>query len=173
MRQPPSIDGQVSPAPGGQETGPKPTDRGKLGSKRHIVVDRRGLLWALCITSANRHDSMVFETLIDAIPAIPGLPSQLRKRPDRLHADKGYDYRRCRDYLQRKSIQARIARRGVESSEKLDQYCWVVERTHAWLMGFGKLRIRFERQLDAHCAVLKLACCLILLRSFERFCYGS
>ncbi len=29
----------VFPARGGQETGPRPTDRGKLGSKRHIVVD--------------------------------------------------------------------------------------------------------------------------------------
>ena len=65
---------------------------------------------------------MVFESLIDAIPAIPGLPGQPRKRPDRLHADKGYDYRRCRDHLRRRGIQARIARRGVESSEKLGRH---------------------------------------------------
>jgi transposase len=34
-----SIDGASWPARRGQETGPNPTDRGTLGSKRHIVVD--------------------------------------------------------------------------------------------------------------------------------------
>ncbi len=111
--------GECRPPPGGQETGPNPTDLGKLGSTRHIIVDRRGLPLALCITGANRHDSMVFEILMDSMPTIPGLPGQLRKRPDRPHADKGYDYRRCRDYLLRRGIQVRIAHRGVESSEKL------------------------------------------------------
>ena len=64
------------------------------------------------------------------------------------HADKGYDYRRCRAYLKAKGILCRIARRGVESSQRLGKHRWVVERTHAWFAGFGKLRIRFERRLD-------------------------
>lgn len=46
----------------------------------------------------------------------------------------------------------------------------LVERTHAWIAGFGKLRIRFERQLDIHLALLKLACSIICLRFVERFC---
>ncbi|MBA8737422.1 IS5 family transposase [Chromobacterium violaceum] len=163
-----NIDGASVASPrGGQETGPNPTDRGKLGSKRHTVVDRRGLPLALCISSANRHDSMVFEALIDAIP---GLPSQPRKRPDRLHADKGYDYRRCCEYLRRRGIQVRIARRGVESREKLERYRWVIGRTHARLAWFGKLRIRFERRLDTHYALLRLACSLTCLRFIEKFC---
>jgi len=41
-----SIDGSSVPSPGGgQETGPNPTDRGKLGSKRHLVVDARASRW--------------------------------------------------------------------------------------------------------------------------------
>ncbi|WP_435382758.1 IS5 family transposase [Crenobacter oryzisoli] len=139
-----SIDGASVASPGGQETGPNPTDRGKLGSKRHIIVDRRGIPLALSITGANRHDSMVFAPLVDAIPAVPGLPGRPRRRPDKLHADKGYDFRRCREHLARRGIQARIARRGVENREKLGRHRRVVERTHAWLAGFGKLRIRFE-----------------------------
>ena len=43
---------------------------------------------ALSITGANRHDSMAFEALIDAIPAVPGLLGRPRKRPYKLHADK-------------------------------------------------------------------------------------
>jgi hypothetical protein len=39
-----SIDGSLVPSPrGGQETGPNPTDRDKLGSKRHITVDAQGI----------------------------------------------------------------------------------------------------------------------------------
>jgi IS5 family transposase len=46
----------------------------------------------------------------------------------------------------------------------------VVERTHAWLAAFGKLRIRFERQAQTHVALLSLACCVICLRTLVRFC---
>ena len=102
---------------------------------------------------------MAFKALADAIPVIPGLPGRPRQRPRKLHTDKGYDFRRCREHLTRRSILARIARRGVESSEKLGQPRWVVERTHAWLAGFGKLHIRFERRLDTHYALLKLSLC--------------
>ncbi|MGR2664440.1 transposase, partial [Chromobacterium haemolyticum] len=91
-------------------------------------------------------------------------------KPYKLHADKGYDYRRCRAHLSRRGILVRIARRGVESSERLGRHRWVVERTHSWLAGFGKLRIRFERRLDTHYALLKLAFSLICLRFVDRFC---
>jgi transposase len=40
----------------------------------------------------------------------------------------------------------------------------VVERTFAWLHGFRRLRIRWERRPDIHEAFLKLACCLITHR---------
>jgi IS5 family transposase len=72
---------------------------------------------------------MMFEKCMDAIPAIAGLPGRARKRAAKLHADKGYDYKRCRAYLRRRGIASRIARRGVESSEKLSKHRWVVERT--------------------------------------------
>jgi transposase len=40
------------------------------------------------------------------------------------------------------------ARRGIESSERLGRYRWVVERTLAWFNGFRRLRIRYERRAD-------------------------
>nr|WP_254603654.1 IS5 family transposase [Burkholderia lata] len=156
--------------PGGQETGPNPTDRGKLGSKRHIAVDARGIPLAVTVTGANRHDSMAFEPTLNAIPAVPGLSGQPRKRPGKLHADKGYDFTRCRRYLKQRGIKARIARRGVESSERLGRHRWVVESTHAWIAGFGKLRIRFERRLDIHVALLALAAAVICSRFVDDLC---
>ncbi|ATI27527.1 MULTISPECIES: IS5 family transposase [Ralstonia solanacearum species complex] len=166
-----SIDGASgAQPPGGEQTGPNPTDRGKLGSKRHLVVDARGVPLAITVTGANRHDSIAFESTLDAIPAIRGLDGRSRKRPDKLHADKAYDCRRCRQYLKRRGIRARIARKGIESRERLGRYRWVVERTHAWFAGFGKIRVRFERRLDIHCALLSLAASIICARFVDDLC---
>lgn len=106
---------------------------------------------------------------MDALPTVPGLPGKPRRWPNKLHAEKGYDYRRCRAHLRCRGIQPRIARRGVKRFERLGRYRWAVERTLAWFSGFAKLRIRFERRDDIHSAWLKLACAIIGLRFVERF----
>ncbi len=113
---------------------------------------------------------MLFEQCLDAIPAVPGLRGRARRKPRKLHADKGYDARRCRDYLKARGIMSRIARKGIESGERLGRQRWVVERTHAWFAGFGKLRIRFERRLDIHQALLNLAAAIICSRFVDKLC---
>ncbi|QKM51563.1 hypothetical protein B7760_05640 [Burkholderia glumae] len=122
------------------------------------------------ITGANRHDSIGFESTLDAIPAVLGLDGQPRKRPSKLHADKGYDFVRCRRYLRQRGIKTRIAHRGIESSERLGRHRWVVERTHAWFAGFGKLRICFKRRLDIHVTLLVLAAAVICSRFVDDLC---
>lgn len=122
------------------------------------------------MTGANRHDSIVFEELIDAIPAIRRRSGQRRKRPDKLHADKAYDIPRCRRFPRRQGIRVRIARKGIESSQRLGRHRWVVERTLAWVGGFRRLTIRYERRQEIHEAFLSLGCALICLRAVERFC---
>jgi IS5 family transposase len=153
--------GQCAGQKGGEATGPNPTDRGKAGTKRHLVVDRRGVPLAVVITAANVHDSQVLEAALDAIPPISGLQGRPRRRPAKLHADKGYDFPRCRTACRKRGITPRIARRGIESSEKLGRHRWVVERTLAWLARFRRLVVRYERRADIHRAFLVLACALI------------
>jgi len=83
------------------------------------------------------------EEAVDAIEPIKrprGRPGRPRKRPKKLHADKGYDFLRCRRALRKRGIKARIARRGVDSSEKLGRHRWVVERTLAWLSRYRRRR---------------------------------
>ncbi|MFD1734143.1 IS5 family transposase [Deinococcus malanensis] len=96
-----SLDSASVPAPcGGKQTGRDPTNRGKLGTKRHLVVDRSGLPLAVVISASNVHDSKMLEAAIDAVPGLRnGKGGQPRKRPTKLHADKGYDYTRCRHAL--------------------------------------------------------------------------
>ena len=62
----------------------------------------------------------------------------------------------------------RIARRGIESSDKLGRHRWVVERTFAWLNRFRRLTIRYERLADIHLALLDLGCALICLRFLQQ-----
>lgn len=47
-----------------------PTDRGKLGSKRHIIVDARSIPLVVLFSGTNRHDSMLFERCGDAQGAL-------------------------------------------------------------------------------------------------------
>ena len=110
---------------------------------------------------ANRHDSTEFEAMLDAVPPIRRPSGQRRRRPAKLHADKGYDYRRCRDACRRRRIKHRIARVGVEAKGRLGRHRWVVERTIAWLKRYRRLAVRHERRSDLHQAFLTLACCAI------------
>jgi transposase len=110
------------------------------------VVDRQGIPLAVTQSPANAHDSTMLEATVDAIRPTKRPSGQRRKRPAKLHADKGYDFPRCREALRRRGIKGRIARRGVDSSEKLGRHRWVVERTLAWLSRYRRLSVRYERR---------------------------
>ncbi len=113
----------------------------------------------------------MMEATIDVMEPIRRPRGRPRKRPDKLHADKAYDAAKVRQWLRRRGIRPRIARRGVESSEKLGRYRWVVERTHAWLNRYRRLKIRYERRVDIHLAFLHIGCALICWKFIQTwFC---
>jgi len=155
---------------GGAETGPNPTDRGHAGTKHHIVTDRCGTPLVGLISPANRHDSLMLEPALDAVPRLKGKRGRPRRRPDKLHADKAYDHRRCRTACRKRHIAPRIARRGIDSSERLGRHRWVVERTIAWLHRYRRLAVRYERRADIHQAFLTIGCSLVCLNQLHRFC---
>jgi transposase len=144
----------------GSLTGPNPVDRGKPGSKIHVLSDRRGLPLSVAVSAANTHDSQALKPLVMAIPATRSRRGRRRRRPDKLHADKAYDSRDLRDWVRDRGIGVRIARKGVESGEKLGRHRWVIERTIAWLFGYRRLGIRYERNGNHFCAFLTLAAAL-------------
>ncbi|MDE4915141.1 IS5 family transposase [Methylobacterium sp. 092160098-2] len=167
-----SLDSASVPAnKGGSATGPNPTDRGKAGTKRHLVTDARGTPLGFRLRGANRHDSVMMAPTLDAIPPVRnGRRGRPRYRPDKLHADKAYDARPRRHECRARGIVPRIARRGIESSERLGRYRWVVERTHAWFNRFRRLPVRYERRADIYEAFTSLAASLITLNQIKRFC---
>jgi transposase len=114
---------------------------------------------------------MLLEQVVDAASPVKGpcgRPGRPRKRPAKLHLDKGYDYPRCRKALRRRGITPRIARRGIEPRDKLGRYRYVVERSLAWLVGYRRLQVRYERRADILLGFLHLACALICLKALNR-----
>ena len=82
--------GQRAGEKGGALTGPNPTDRGKRGTKYHLLVDATGLPLNVAVSAANRHDSMLVEPILDGMPAILcGGRGHPRRRPVKLHARLG------------------------------------------------------------------------------------
>ncbi|WP_435839304.1 IS5 family transposase [Streptomyces anthocyanicus] len=154
----------------GPKSGPSPVDRARPGSKHHLIVDGQGIPLAVSLTGGNRNDVTQLEPLLDEIPAVAGQVGRPRRRPDALLADRGYDHDKYRRLLWQRGIRPVIARRGEPHGTGLGTFRYVVERTIAWLHGFRRLRIRWERRDDIHEAFLGLAVCLITHRHVRRLC---
>ena len=78
-------DRRLEPHPGekgGSETGPSPVDRGRAGSKHHLLVDASGIPLAWTLTGGNRNDVTQLIPLLDRVPAVARLVGRPRRRPD-------------------------------------------------------------------------------------------
>lgn len=112
--------------------------------------------------------SVPLAALLDSVPPVSaGRPGRPRRRPGKLHVDKAYDHRRCHRSYRTRGIQPRIARRGVEDSQRLGCHRWVVERTFALLDRMKRLAILYERRADIHYAFTLLGCSLICLNKLQ------
>jgi transposase len=141
--------------------GANPVDRGKPGSKLHLVCDGAGLPLAAVVTAANVNDTTMFQSVVDDLPPVRTPSGRRRTRPGAVHADKGYDSRANRRYLRRRGITPRIARRGVESSTRLGRHRWKVERSLSWLSCWRRLQVRWDRDCGRWFAFSLLACAVV------------
>ena len=131
------------------------------------MTDRNGVPLGLWLSPANLHDSKGLAPTLDAVPPVSGKRGRPRRRPAKLHADKGYDHAFCRKACRARGITPRIARRGKDTSAKLGRHRWVVERTLAWFARFRRLTIRYERRLDICLAFHTLAAALVCFRALQ------
>jgi hypothetical protein len=149
--------------------------KGKSGSKRLALWStEKASPLSVTHSAANVHDSKVLEEAVDAISPIRkprrGRP---RKRPNKLHAyprPTTTSLDAAQGLERKRGITPRIARRGIESSEKLGRYRWVVERTLSWVNRNRRLKVRYERRADIHEAFLDLGCALICWRYVQQLC---
>ena len=101
-------------------------DRGTQGLKRSTLTDAHGIPLHLVSDGANRHDAPLIAPTLAGLDAMGPLSDAAA-----VHLDRG-------------SITAVIVRRGVPAPVLVGDR-WVVERTHSWMNGFGKLRRCTER----------------------------
>lgn len=142
-----SVDGSITKSPcGGEVSGPSPVDRAKQGTKRSVVTDGTGIPLHLVAAAANAHDSPLLE------PTLAGVPDAVGALPDGVcvHLDAGYDSGKTRDLLHILGYSHQIATKGKPSPIQVGKR-WVVERTHSWMNGYGKLR----RSTDKTTAVVE------------------
>ena len=72
----------------GKKTGKNPTDRGKLGVKRSVVTDSRGVPLGIALAGANVHDAKLLRDTLRSIP-VPR-PKSAGRSKQHLCLDKGY-----------------------------------------------------------------------------------
>jgi transposase len=139
----------------GAQTGPNLIDRGKPGSKHHVITDARGVPLATAVIAANCHDVTQLLPLVDTIPPIAGKPGHPRCRPDKVQGDRGYDSDPHRRELRRRGIKPILAKRRTPHGSGLGVFRWFVERTLSWYHQFRRLRVRYERIPEIHEALLQ------------------
>lgn len=155
------------PPLGGGETGPDPTNRGKLGTKRHVLSDRRGAPLSVVIGAANRTDMKMAEATLDGI-VVPR-PRPTRRRPQHLCRDKGFDYPETRQAAEVRGYTVHTPVKGLDTpppppGQRHPARRWVIERTNAWHNRFRKLRMRYEKNPKNYQGLVHLACVLIVYR---------
>lgn len=104
-------------------------DRGRPGSKTHVLPDANGLPLVVGVSAANVHDSEGLKPMVAGHQTGHDPHRGRYFKPERLHTDKAYDVPHLRKWLRGKRIGVRIARRGVESGERSGRRRRVIERT--------------------------------------------
>jgi hypothetical protein len=156
-----AVDGCLTKAPGGGErAGPSPVDRRKGGLKRSLATEGYGIPLGITSAGANRHDSPL---LAPTLQAASRQLDQILPGRRTCHLDRGYDSTTTRQLLHALGFEGQIARKGIPAPIQAGTR-WVVERTHAWMNGYGKLRRCTERNAKIVDFYLYLAAALVTIR---------
>ena len=159
-----ALDGSLHKAPcGGEDTGPNPTDRSKIGWKWSVASERHGVPVGWAISGANRNDVRLLEPTLAAVAAA-GLLEDIGT----LHLDRGYDYPVVRRRLAALGIDdVDIQRRGTKQPGTNKPIRlglrWIVESTNSWLSNYGQLRRNTDRRSTHRHAALCLATTVLIV----------
>ncbi len=165
-----------------------PTDGSKLGTKRHVLTDKKGIplsaiISSAIISSASTHDIKAVTNVID---------NSVLKRPSEWSFTKkkrkiGH-YHLCLDRAYKsKFIEQEIIKRGYvphiqykrkrgqtkeeKTYQKRHYYAknkiWVEERINLWHNRFRKLFTRYEKKVENYLGLVQLSCSIIIYRKIS------
>lgn len=154
----------------GDKRGPNPTDRAKMGTKKHLLVEQDGGPLGVVVDGANVNDHKLLEATIEAVVIERPDPERVAQH---LCLDKAYDNKASDGVCAEAGYRAHIRRIG---EEKLDEFGlksnparrWVVERTIAWLQKCRAILVRYDKKSENYEGLVQLACALLWWRRLER-----
>jgi putative transposase len=156
---------------GGKKVGKNPTDRGKNGTKKSVLVDADGGPLGVVIAGANVPDCKLLRATIEAI--VVERPEPTAEHPQNLCLDKGYDNPTGRETTVAAGYTPHIRRIG-EEKKRCDRSRghkprrWVVERTLSWLSKCRGILVRYDKKDINYLGLIQLACALYWYRRLYR-----
>ena len=151
--------------------GKNPTDRGKKGTKKNLVVEGDGGPLGVVTAAANVVEQKLLEATIEAI--VVDRPEATAEEPQHLCLDAAFDNPRGEGAATAAGYIPHIRRIGEEkkSCDKSNGHKprrWVVERTLAWLSKCRGILVRYEKKDINYLGLIQLACGLIWYRRLHR-----
>jgi putative transposase len=163
-----AVDGSLGKSKrGNEDSGPNPTDRGKGGVKRSLMVEGNGYPIGLVISAANIHDTnLLADTLKVAFK-----PTRPQSFISRLLLDKGYANPTGRDAV--KPYKYRIHLKTIGEEGLISRYIagddgiprrWKNERAHSWMNSYRAVKERRAAKTSNYEAVCEFVCGLLWYR---------
>ena len=151
----------------GGAIGRNPTDRGKAGSKKSILVDGAGGPLSVVVAGANVHDTKLLALTLESI--VVERPDGIDEGTQNLCLDKGYDNPTGHRAVAAYGYRGHIRRIGEEKldAQGVKRYParrWVVERTLAWLSKCRAILVRYDKKESNYIGLIQLACALLWYR---------
>ncbi|GAA2401025.1 hypothetical protein GCM10010404_68570 [Nonomuraea africana] len=152
----------------GELTGPNPVDRGKNGTKIHMITERTGLPISVAISAASTHDSLALEPLVRGDPAdplsaraAPPPARQIARRQDLRLPAPAQVPARTRNHASHRAPRHRV-RPAVAPSPLGDR------KIPGLAGGYRRLHRRYERRADHFASFVGLAAALMCYRRLTK-----
>lgn len=144
--------------------------RGGFSTKVHLITDRQGLPLATVLTAGQRHETVAFTDLMDAV-AVPRPRGRSRKRPEAVAGDRAYDADWIRQWCRDRGIESVIPARPREGAgrpptcdDRKYKYRNTVERFVGRLKERRRLVVRYEKKKSHYKAMILWAFVLEYLK---------
>ena len=151
----------------GGSIGRNPTDRGKAGSKRSVLVDGAVGPLSVVLAGANVHDTKLLAITLESI--VVERPDSYGEGTQNLCLDKGYDNPTGHQAVAAHGYRGHVRRTGEEKQDpqgvkRYPARRWVVERTLAWLSKCRAILVRYDKKASNYMGLVQLACALLWYR---------
>jgi transposase len=140
---------------GGDLVGPNPTDRGKPGTKYHVVTLTDGTPLGAIASKANVNDTLLLPHLLRLAQAVCASIAKLV-------ADAGYDSSFNRDFCRKQGVEPFIRRRQEKHGSGLGKVRHIVENALSWLLSNKRLDRRHDRSARVVQSLLNFACVYVV-----------